>query len=74
MFYAKVFFGGVVLGGLLEVALVKGNYYQMLAVSEAKARQKKREEELDELARYEAMKTETKPETRAAAGSQGRQG
>ncbi|RUS30432.1 hypothetical protein BC938DRAFT_479391 [Jimgerdemannia flammicorona] len=40
-FYSKIFGVGFVMGGAIEVLLVKSNYYQLIAKSEAKERAKK---------------------------------
>lgn len=54
-FYAKVFGIGTILGAGMEALLIQSNYYQMLAASEAKARMKKQQEELEDIERFQTM-------------------
>ncbi|KAI7876344.1 hypothetical protein K492DRAFT_198564 [Lichtheimia hyalospora FSU 10163] len=54
-FYSKIFGLGLFLGGALEVVLVKSNYYQMLAASEAKQRFKALEQEKEDMERLKRI-------------------
>ncbi|KAG2180922.1 hypothetical protein INT43_008502 [Umbelopsis isabellina] len=51
----KVFGIGTMLGAGMEALLIQSNYYQMLAASEAKARKKKQQEELEDIERFQSM-------------------
>ncbi|KAI8373744.1 hypothetical protein BD560DRAFT_394213 [Blakeslea trispora] len=57
-FYAKVFGIGAVLGVGMEVMLVKSNYYQMLAASEAKQRMKELQQEQEDSERFNRIKSQ----------------
>ncbi|OAD66873.1 hypothetical protein PHYBLDRAFT_152137 [Phycomyces blakesleeanus NRRL 1555(-)] len=59
-FYGKIFGLGVGLGGAMELLLIKSNYYQMLAASEAKTIAKEMAKEEEDRLRVERMiKSET---------------
>ncbi|KAI7864947.1 uncharacterized protein EV154DRAFT_608259 [Mucor mucedo] len=55
-YYAKIFGVGLAIGGAMEVLLIKSNYYQMLAASEAKQNMKDLVQEQEDLERYQRMK------------------
>ncbi|KAI9023506.1 hypothetical protein CLU79DRAFT_834737 [Phycomyces nitens] len=58
-FYGKIFGLGVGIGGAMELLLIKSNYYQMLAASEAKTIAKEMAKEEEDRLRMERMtKTE----------------
>ncbi|KAG2226164.1 hypothetical protein INT45_003309 [Circinella minor] len=59
-FYTKIFGLGVMLGGGVEFMLVKSNYYQMLAASEAKQRAKEQEQEQQDIERFKRIAQEQK--------------
>ncbi|OAD03079.1 hypothetical protein MUCCIDRAFT_109932 [Mucor lusitanicus CBS 277.49] len=50
-----MFGAGAAMGAGLEVLLIKSNYYQMLAASEAKQRLKDLKQEQEDLERYNRM-------------------
>ncbi|CDS11541.1 hypothetical protein LRAMOSA03804 [Lichtheimia ramosa] len=54
-FYTKIFGLGLFLGGALEAVLVKSNYYQMLAASEAKQRVKALEQVKEDMERLKRI-------------------
>ncbi|CEP13195.1 hypothetical protein [Parasitella parasitica] len=54
-YYAKIFGVGLAMGAGLEMLLIKSNYYQMLAASEAKQRLKDLKQEREDLERYNRM-------------------
>ncbi|KAG2237179.1 hypothetical protein BDF21DRAFT_410904 [Thamnidium elegans] len=55
-YYSKVFGLGLGIGGAMEILLIKSNYYQMLAASEAKQNLKDLQQEAEDLERYQRMK------------------
>ncbi|KAI8997321.1 regulator of G protein signaling domain-containing protein [Pilobolus umbonatus] len=55
-YYTKAFGVGVLMGGAIEVLLIKSNYYQMLAASEAKKQLKELQEEQEDLERLKKIK------------------
>ncbi|KAI7857255.1 hypothetical protein BDC45DRAFT_601295 [Circinella umbellata] len=59
-FYTKIFGLGVMLGGGVELMLIKSNYYQMLAASEAKQRAKEQEQEQQDIERFKRIAQEQK--------------
>ncbi|KAG0169967.1 hypothetical protein DFQ28_003339 [Apophysomyces sp. BC1034] len=54
-FYGKIFASGLALGAGIEVLLIKGNYYQMLAASEAKQKRKEFEQEKEDMERMKRL-------------------
>ncbi|KAG0737913.1 hypothetical protein G6F57_011031 [Rhizopus arrhizus] len=58
-FYAKIFGVGLAIGASMEVFLIKSNYYQMLAASEAKQKLKQLEQEQEDNERLERLKTQS---------------
>ncbi|KAG1041847.1 hypothetical protein G6F46_012676 [Rhizopus delemar] len=58
-FYAKIFGVGFAIGASMEVFLIKSNYYQMLAASEAKQKLKQLEQEQEDNERLERLKTQS---------------
>ncbi|KAI9259885.1 hypothetical protein BY458DRAFT_588384 [Sporodiniella umbellata] len=57
-YYSKIFGVGLAMGASLEVLLVKGNYYQMLAASEAKQQLKELQQEQEDIERLSRLKTQ----------------
>ncbi|ORZ01364.1 hypothetical protein BCR43DRAFT_486813 [Syncephalastrum racemosum] len=55
-FYGKIFGLGAVMGMGLEAMLIKSNYYQVLAASEAKQKRKELEQEREDLERLQRLK------------------
>ncbi|KAI8352125.1 hypothetical protein EDC96DRAFT_577416 [Choanephora cucurbitarum] len=58
-FYAQVFGIGAALGAGMEVMLIKSNYYQMLAASEAKQRMKELQQEQEDNERFNRIKSQS---------------
>ncbi|KAI7901935.1 uncharacterized protein BX663DRAFT_552836 [Cokeromyces recurvatus] len=56
-YYAKIFGIGFALGAGMEVLLIKSNYYQMLAASEAKQRLKEMQKEQEDAERFKRLKS-----------------
>ncbi|KAI8874859.1 hypothetical protein K501DRAFT_288037 [Backusella circina FSU 941] len=56
VYYSKIFGIGALLGAGMEVMLIKSNYYQMLAASEAKQKLKDLKQEQEDLDRLGRMK------------------
>ncbi|KAI8977383.1 hypothetical protein BDF20DRAFT_913712 [Mycotypha africana] len=54
-YYTQVFGMGLGMGGLMELFLIKSNYYQMLAASEAKQRLKELEQEREDADRLKRI-------------------
>lgn len=58
-YYGKIFGVGLALGGAMEVMLIKSNYYQMLAASEAKQKLKELTQEQEDAERLQRIKSNT---------------
>ncbi|KAI9311533.1 hypothetical protein BX666DRAFT_1996061 [Dichotomocladium elegans] len=54
-FYSKIFGLGVLTGATIEVMLIKSNYYEMLAASEAKSRAKAINQEKEDQERFQRL-------------------
>ncbi|KAI9492392.1 hypothetical protein BDB00DRAFT_929770 [Zychaea mexicana] len=61
-FYTKIFGLGIFLGSGVELMLIKSNYYQMLAASEAKQRAKEQEQEQQDIERFKRIAQEQPPQ------------
>ncbi|KAI8084150.1 uncharacterized protein B0P05DRAFT_536310 [Gilbertella persicaria] len=57
-YYAQIFGLGLALGGSMEVLLIKSNYYQMLAASEAKQRLKELQQEQEDAERFSRLQSQ----------------
>ncbi|CAO3703166.1 unnamed protein product [Rhizopus stolonifer] len=57
-YYTKIFGVGLAIGASMEVLLIKSNYYQMLAASEAKQKLKELQQEQEDQERLQRMKTQ----------------
>ncbi|KAL9541289.1 hypothetical protein MBANPS3_009206 [Mucor bainieri] len=66
-YYAKMFGAGAAMGAGLEVLLIKSNYYQMLAASEAKQRLKELKQEQEDLERYNRMQQSQQPSSSSSS-------
>ncbi|KAI8391004.1 uncharacterized protein BYT42DRAFT_555232 [Radiomyces spectabilis] len=62
-FYGKIFGLGFAMGAGMEVLLIKSNYYQMLAASEAKAKLKEMKQEEEDMERLRKLSKESSPPT-----------
>ncbi|KAI8064573.1 hypothetical protein BC940DRAFT_305416 [Gongronella butleri] len=63
--YAKLFGLGVALGGTMEFALIKSNYYEMLLASEAKAKRKELNQEAEDIERMKRIREEQTSQSQA---------